>query len=81
MSSEQNQHNAFIRWKHTRTGRLVWAILTAGIAYIVGSLAIDSGALWQWAVAILFAVDALYNLIQLARKFIQNDSHNHPDQA
>ena len=81
MTSEQSQHNAFIRWKHTKTGRLAWTVLTAVIAYIVASLAINSGDLWQWAIAILFTVDSLYNLIQFARKFIHHDNHNHPSQA
>jgi hypothetical protein len=74
MNSEQIQHNAFIRWKHTKLGRLSWAIVTAAIAYGVVSLAIDSGALWQWAVAVLFTGDSLYNLVQLARKFIKHDN-------
>jgi hypothetical protein len=81
MSSEQNEHNAFVRWKHTKIGRLTWAIVTAVIAYIFASLAIDSGSLWQWAVAILFAIDALYNLVQLLRKLIHHDNSNHSDQA
>lgn len=81
MSSEQNQHNVFIQWKHTKIGRLVWAIVTAAIAYTVGSLAVDSGAFWQWAVAVLFAIDAIYNLVQFARKFIHHDNANHSDQA
>jgi uncharacterized ion transporter superfamily protein YfcC len=81
MSSEQREHNAFVRWKHTTLGRVTWAIFTAVIAYAVASLAIDSGALWQWAVAILFTLDALYNLVQLARKLIQHDNHSNPDQA
>lgn len=75
--SEARQDNAFVRWKHTKLGRLCWAIVTAAIAYGVASLAIDSGALWQWAVAILFTGDSIYNLVQLARKFIQHDNNQH----
>jgi hypothetical protein len=81
MSSEHSKHTAFVRWKHTKLGRLVWVIITAVIAYVFASLALDSGALWQWGVAILFAIDALYNLVQLARKFIHHDIPNHTDQA
>jgi hypothetical protein len=81
MSSEQKKHNAFVQWKHTKLGRLFWAIVTAVIAYVFASLALDSGALWQWGVAVLFTIDALYNLIQLARKFIHHDNANHTDQA
>ena len=78
--SNESEHNAFIRWKHTKIGRLSWAIITGIIAYVFTSLAIDSGTLWQWALAILFTGDALYNLLQLLRKFTNHDS-NHPKQA
>jgi len=81
MSSEQNKHNAFVRWKHTALGRFIWAVVTAVIAYVFASLALDSGALWQWGVAVLFIGDTLYNLVQLFRKFIHHDHTNHTDQA
>lgn len=67
MSSESHEHNAFIRWKHTRIGRICWASLAAIIAYVFGSLAIDSGQLWQWGLTVLFLGDALYNIVQLIR--------------
>lgn len=77
MSSEQHEHNAFIRWKHTPTGRLVWTVLTGIIAYVFVSLAIDSGQLWQWGVAVLFTIDALYNFAQFVRKLITNGTNGH----
>ncbi len=76
MSSEQNQHNAFVQWKHTKIGRICWAILAAAIAYVFISLAIDSGALWQWGVAALFLVDMLYNLTQFIRSLMHHDNHH-----
>lgn len=68
--SEQVEHNAFIRWRHTAAGRVCWAILAGIIAYVFVSLAIDSGALWQWLVAVIFTIDCLYNLVQLVRTLI-----------
>lgn len=77
MSSEQHEHNAFIRWKHTKTGRFTWTVLTGVIAYVFASLAIDSGQLWQWGVAVLFTIDALYNAAQFVRKLINSNADNH----
>ncbi|CAN5383746.1 hypothetical protein BH09PAT4_BH09PAT4_08010 [soil metagenome] len=79
MSNEQGEHNAFVRWKHTKIGRVTWAILAGGIAYVFGSMAIDSGSFLQWGLTVLFLADALYNLGQLIRKFVGRD--NHPNQA
>jgi hypothetical protein len=58
----QPEHNWFIRWKHTWSGRIAWTVLDFAIAYVFASLAIDSGTLWQWGVAIFFAIDGAYNL-------------------
>lgn len=80
MSNQPRQHNAFVRWKHTTPGRLCWALLAAAIAYVFATLAIDSGALWQWGLAIIFVIDALYNLVQLIRNIVGHGSHR-PDAA
>lgn len=74
MSNEKGEHNAFVRWKHTKIGRLTWTILAGAIAYVFGSMAIDSGSLMQWGLAILFLGDALYNLGQLIRKLVSRDN-------
>jgi hypothetical protein len=73
--SEHNdpvKHNWFIRWKHTAVGRLCWLVLDIVIVYIFGSMAVDSGRLLEWGVAILFAIDAVYNLVRLIGKLIKN---------
>lgn len=67
------KHSPFIRWRHTRVGRLCWMVLAGAIAYAFASLAIDSGALWQWVLAIGFAIDAIYNLVQLVRSLINHE--------
>lgn len=62
--NQRPQHNAFVRWKYTWHGRLVWALVDLVIAYIFGSLAINSGSLWQWGIAILFVLNGVYNVIR-----------------
>jgi membrane protein YdbS with pleckstrin-like domain len=65
---QQTQHNAFVQWRYTWHGRLVWALVDLVITVIFASLAINSGALWQWGIAILFLLNGIYNLIRCAQK-------------
>jgi membrane protein YdbS with pleckstrin-like domain len=65
---QQPQHNALVRWKYTWYGRLAWALVDLVIAVIFGSLAIDSGTLWQWGIAVLFLLNGIYNLIRCIQK-------------
>ena len=69
----KHEHTAFMRWKHTATGRAVWTVLDLAITYIFASLAINSGTLWQWGVAILFLTDGVYNLIRLIGNVIHGN--------
>lgn len=66
------EHSAFVRWKHSWFGRLVWTVLDIAIVLSFATLAIDSGALWQWGVALLFTIDAVYNFVQLIRTLIHH---------
>jgi hypothetical protein len=66
--SESKHHNAFMKWKHSYSGRAAWVVLCFAVAYVFGSLAIDNGSLWQWGVAALFAIDGVYNIIRLIGK-------------
>jgi hypothetical protein len=77
-TSERSEHNWFIRWKHTWSGRLVWTVLGLAIAYVFASLAIDSGVLWQWGVAIFFAIDGMYNFIRLIGKLVHGNKATRP---
>lgn len=52
----------------TRTGYLVFGLVELVLAYLFASLAVNSGSLWQWALAIIFAVGFLQNIIKLAWK-------------
>lgn len=78
--NQPEQPNAFVRWKYTWHGRLVWALVDLVITYIFGSLAINSGSLWQWGVAILFLINGIYNLVRFIGRVIhgkQNSNNQH----
>lgn len=66
------EHSAFVRWKHSWFGRLVWTVLDIAIVLSFATLAIDSGALWQWGITVLFTIDAVYNFVQLLRILIHH---------
>jgi uncharacterized membrane protein len=41
-------------WFQTRTGSLVLAAIKLGLVVFFASLAINSGSLWQWLLALIF---------------------------
>ena len=51
-------------WHKTRKGRLMFGALELVLAYIVASLAIDTGSLLQYAVATALVIGATINLIE-----------------
>ncbi len=53
------------KWHKTRLGHLVFGLVELGLAYIFGSLAINSGSLWQWALAFVFTVGFFQNLVRM----------------
>lgn len=54
----------------TRTGFLVFGLVELALAYLFVSLAINSGSLWEWVLAIIFLFGGLQNLMKIfgARK-------------
>lgn len=54
----------------TRTGFLVAGLVELGLAYLFASLAINSGSLWEWALAIILVVGTLQNFIRLMVKIV-----------
>lgn len=54
------------KFHKTRAGHLVFGIVELAIAYGFASLAINSGAWWQWLLTLVFLVGALRNLVKLA---------------
>lgn len=49
----------------TRTGYLVFGLIELGLSYLFFSVAINSGSLWQWALAIILFVGTLQNVGKL----------------
>lgn len=52
------------RFHKTRRGRVSFGFIELAVAYVFVSLAIDSGSIWQYLVAIVLAVGAINNLIR-----------------
>jgi len=50
-------------WHKTRTGLLTFGLIELGLVYIWGSLAINSGAWWQWLIAVILLFGGVSNLI------------------
>jgi len=55
----------FEAWHQTTHGLVIFAILELGLAYLVGSRAIDTGSWAQYAVALLLLVGGIHNVIRL----------------
>ena len=55
------------KWHKTRQGHIVFGLLELGLAYIIASLAIDTGSLLQYAVAIILFAGAIQNFVSIFR--------------
>lgn len=49
----------------TRGGYAVFGVVELGLAYLFASLAINSGSLWQWALALIMVIGFLQNFVKL----------------
>lgn len=54
----------------TKSGYLLFTLIEALLSYLFGSLAINSGSLWQYALSLIFLIGSLQNLWRLLRMFI-----------
>lgn len=52
------------KFHQTRRGRITFGLIELLVAYILVSLAIDSGSIWQYIAAIILIVGAINNLIR-----------------
>jgi hypothetical protein len=64
---------AIDKWHHTKQGHVVFGLVELLIAYGFASWAIDSGQLWQYALAIFFFYGGVRNLVLIFR----NRKHEH----
>ncbi len=58
----------FDKWKNTKQGYAIFAILELVMAYAIGSRALDTGSWWQYALTLLLLVGGVQNLVRLIRK-------------
>jgi len=54
----------------SRVGQLVFGIIELALAYLFGSLAVNSGSLWEWFLAIVFVIGFLQNFIKFIRRIV-----------
>ena len=53
------------KFHRTRNGYIVFGLVELGLAYLFGSLAVNSGSVWQWTLTIILLVGFLQNLVRL----------------
>jgi hypothetical protein len=63
-----NELQKFKTWHKSRVGHAVFAVLELGLAYGVGSRAIDTGSWWEYGLTLLLSIGGVQNLIRLIRK-------------
>lgn len=54
------------KFHKTRTGYVVFGLVELGLAYLLASLAVNSGSLWQWALALILLFGFFQNLVRMA---------------
>ncbi|HET7673876.1 MAG TPA: hypothetical protein VFK11_05190 [Candidatus Saccharimonadales bacterium] len=60
-----NKVNTIDEFHKTRKGKAVFAGIELVLAYLLVTRAIDTGSLWQYALAILFFAGGLNNLFRV----------------
>jgi hypothetical protein len=55
------------KWHHTKQGYFAFGLIELALAYGFASWAIDSGQLWQYALAIILAIGGLNNWVRIFR--------------
>lgn len=66
MSAHLNLHT-ITAWHQTRFGLVTFGIAKLGLCYLFVSLAINSGSLWQWALAAILLFSGIINLIKILK--------------
>lgn len=60
-------------WHQTKQGHLVFGVVELLAAYLLGSRALDTGSLIEYAITITLFVGAIRNFVKLIGKIIHND--------
>lgn len=58
------------KFRKTRTGYVVFGLIEPALAYLFGSLAVNSGSLLQWALAVVLLLGFMQNFVRLIWKFV-----------
>lgn len=53
------------KFRKTRLGHLIFGLVELGLSYLFVSLAISSGNLWEYLLAIIFLFGFLQNLVRM----------------
>lgn len=57
--------NKLDTWHNTKQGLVAFALVEVVLAYVFVSLAIDSGSLLQWVLAIILGIGVVQNIVRL----------------
>lgn len=60
-------------WHQTRWGFLTFGAVELAATYVIASLAINSGALWEYVLGILFLIGGIRNMVKLIRNLFHHD--------
>ncbi len=69
-----SNQNKLFAWQETKVGLAIIAVLDFFISYIFASLAIDTGSLVQWFIAIVFLALALTAAIKFFKRVAEHDN-------
>ncbi len=61
----------FLQWKQTKAGLLVSGTVELVLAYVLASLAIDSGSYWQYGLAIIFFIGFAQAYIRVIKNYVK----------
>ncbi len=64
-NSTNNKVDQVDKFHKTKKGRITFGLAELLAAYLLVSLAIDSGSIWQYVLAIIFTIGAINNLMRV----------------
>ncbi len=54
-------------WHKTRVGHAVFGLVELGLAYGLGSRALDTGSWWEYGLALLLLIGGVQNIVRMVR--------------
>jgi hypothetical protein len=65
------QHNKLFAWQETKTGLVLITLLDLFLAYVFVLLALDTGSLLQYFIALVFLVLGVTAAVKLVQKVVK----------